>query len=197
MRREWTYTEQVFSDAECEELIERGMQRTLKAGTVYGKPGARPQVRTRSRRAQVAFIQRGERDFADVFERVDDCVDVANDDFFGVRYNRRLRQIQFTVYEGGEHGAKSYYRVHSDTSLLTAGRPTQRKLSAVLQLSPPEDYTGGDLRLVDVVDPPPAEPMRRRGTLVVFPSLLRHEVTSVTAGTRISLVGWYQGEPWR
>lgn len=111
--------------------------------------------------------------------------------------SRRLRQIQFTVYDGGENGAESYYRVHSDTSLLTAGRPTQRKLSAVLQLSPPGDYRGGDLRLVDAVDPPPAAPLRRRGTLVVFPSLLRHEVTSVTAGTRVSLVGWYQGEPWR
>ena len=39
--------------------------------------------------------------------------------------------------------------------------------------------------------------LRNRGTIIVFPSFLEHQVTPVTKGTRYSLVQWYSGPDWR
>ena len=193
MRREWTYFDSAFSPDECESIIEAGMARTRSPGKV----GPHYQLDSRYRQSEVAFIQRSDPDFAQVFEKLDDRVEEANDEFFGVRYNRRVRSLQFSVYQSDSEGRQDYYRAHSDTPLLSAGRLTQRKLSVVLQLSNPDDYTGGELRLHQVEEHPPRAPIRKRGTLIVFPSLVRHQVTSLRSGTRVSLVGWYRGERWQ
>ena len=34
------------------------------------------------------------------------------------------------------------------------------------------------------------------GSMCLFPSFLYHQVTPVTRGTRVSIVGWYNGPPW-
>ena len=74
---------------------------------------------------------------------------------------------------------------------------TQRKLSISVQLSNPRDYTGGEFRMHDIEEQPPRDTIRQRGTLIILPSLVRHEVTPVKTGTRFSLVGWYRGERWQ
>ena len=48
-----------------------------------------------------------------------------------------------------------------------------------------------------VEEQPPRDTIRQRGSLIIFPSLVRHEVTPVKTGTRFSLVGWYRGERWQ
>ena len=56
-----------------------------------------------------------------------------------------------------------------------------------MQLSKPETYKGGNLVFE-------TEPMERAiGTIVIFPSYVRHQVTRVTEGTRYSLVQWFKG----
>ena len=35
------------------------------------------------------------------------------------------------------------------------------------------------------------------GDLIVFPSILVHEVEEVTGGIRYAFVGWVDGAPWR
>ena len=194
MQREWTYLESAFSADECRSIIDLAMARTRSPGTVGP---FRPTVDTRYRQSEVAFIQRPDPDFADVFERLDDHVERANEEFFGVRYNRRVPSLQFTMYQSDGGRRRDYYRAHSDTSLLSGGRLTQRKLSVVVQLSDPNDYTGGEFRMHHVEAHPPRAAIRTRGTLVIFPSLIRHEVTVVKTGTRLSLVGWYRGERWQ
>ncbi len=37
---------------------------------------------------------------------------------------------------------------------------------------------------------------KARGTFIVFPSFVHHQVTPVTQGTRVSLVSWYHGKPY-
>ena len=49
----------------------------------------------------------------------------------------------------------------------------------------------------DIEEQPPRDTIRQRGTLIILPSLVRHEVTPVKTGTRFSLVGWYRGERWQ
>lgn len=76
-----------------------------------------------------------------------------------------------------------------------------RKLSVTISLSDPSDYDGGNLKF----DLGPhrsdryhtCEEIRPRGSIIVFPSHIHHQVTPVTRGTRYSLVAWSLGKPFR
>jgi PKHD-type hydroxylase len=77
-----------------------------------------------------------------------------------------------------------------------------RKLSVTINLSDPKDYKGGNLRF----DFGPHDQKKRfhtcteirpRGSIIVFPSHVFHQVTPVTKGTRHSLVMWSLGLPFR
>ena len=77
-----------------------------------------------------------------------------------------------------------------------------RKISMTINLTEPDDYKGGDLKF----DFGPhagrgrfktCKEIRPRGSVIVFPSFLHHQVTPVTEGTRYSLVLWNLGKPFR
>ncbi len=65
-----------------------------------------------------------------------------------------------------------------------------RKLTVILQLSPPDEYEGGRLQTfgTEVEDLPD-----ELGTVVAFPSFVYHRVTPVTNGMRRALVAWIAG----
>jgi len=93
--------------------------------------------------------------------------------------------LQFAEYGvGGEYGE------HLD---IGPGTASLRKLSASVQLSPPDSYDGGDLKIFGCA---PAD--RDQGSLIIFPSWSTHRVAPVTRGVRCSLVGWAFGlRPFR
>tara|TARA_Y100000022_G_scaffold27182_1_gene20683 strand:- start:97 stop:765 length:669 start_codon:yes stop_codon:yes gene_type:complete len=119
-------------------------------------------------------------------------------------------QLQYTVYEEGQ-----FYGWHPDSHLHTQfqsniipntkysdlGKHIQpqaeftRKLSFSLQLSHPDEYTGGQLQFLDagLLKTAPSE----RGQLIIFDSRVLHRVRKVKSGTRKSLVGWAVGPRWR
>ena len=104
-------------------------------------------------------------------------------------------KVQFSIY-----GLQSRYGWHRDTDIkLDDGVPI-RKVSVSVQLSHPDDYEGGDFEIKNFfghqLDNNKKE-LRNRGTIIVFPSFLEHQVTPVTKGTRYSLVQWYSGPDWR
>lgn len=68
-----------------------------------------------------------------------------------------------------------------------------RKLSITVQLSEEDEYQGGNLEFMSFQQPMP----RPIGTVVVFPAYLQHRVTTVTRGSRWSLVSWVHGVPFR
>jgi PKHD-type hydroxylase len=72
-----------------------------------------------------------------------------------------------------------------------------RKLSFSLQLSDPEDYTGGEVQFMDNSRKTYFAP-KQRGTLIMFDSrsLLTDYVRSSLASERV-LVGWVVGKRWR
>jgi PKHD-type hydroxylase len=77
----------------------------------------------------------------------------------------------------------------------------QRKLSVTVSLSDPKEYDGGNLKF-DLGPHRPdryhtCEEIRPRGSIIVFPSHIHHQVTPVTRGTRYSLVAWNLGKPFR
>lgn len=100
--------------------------------------------------------------------------------------------IQFTEYSA-ESGDK--YDWHHDVD-WTSPHAFDRKLSVVIQLSDPKYYEGADFQFLEVENPQ-SEALRAKGTVLVFPSYLQHRVTSITKGTRYSLVAWFDGPRWR
>ena len=87
------------------------------------------------------------------------------------------------------------YNWHCDYG--TSKRPGLiRKLSMSIQLTPPEEYHGGELQVVNYGNTTINIPTTL-GTVVVFDSKLPHKVWPVVWGQRISLVGWANGPRFR
>jgi len=111
---------------------------------------------------------------------------------------------QFTEYKVGQ-----YYDWHCDSYEEPYNHPDNpnthgklRKLSMTISLTDPEEYEGGDLefdfRNTDEGSQPRiCEEIRKKGSVIVFPSFVWHRVTPVTKGTRHSLVCWNLGYPFR
>tara|TARA_Y100000022_G_C13230889_1_gene367284 strand:+ start:83 stop:676 length:594 start_codon:yes stop_codon:yes gene_type:complete len=118
-------------------------------------------------------------------------VDFANQNaFFTHIYNRA--DVQFTEYHAKDGG---HYDWHHDIDWNNSDG-FDRKLSVTVQLSDPSEYEGGDF-LFDETESPKPELAKPKGTVLVFPSYLRHTVTPVTKGVRRSLVAWFVGPQWK
>ena len=65
-----------------------------------------------------------------------------------------------------------------------------------MQLSPPDDYEGGELQLVDYGNHL-VMMEKYLGRVLVFDSKVPHKVWPVTWGTRFALVGWASGPQLR
>ena len=90
----------------------------------------------------------------------------------------------------GEYSVGGFYDWHEDHSVTTRdGTNTQRKLSLSLFLSDPDTYEGGDLLLADIDKPI----IKKQGSIIVFPSSIKHTITPVTSGVRYSAVAWARG----
>jgi len=68
-----------------------------------------------------------------------------------------------------------------------------RKISMVISITDPDTYEGGEFEFIDGTKPD----LKPRGSVLVFPSFVRHRVTPVTTGTRYSLVNWFVGNKFR
>tara|TARA_R110000782_G_scaffold171916_1_gene263612 strand:+ start:98 stop:640 length:543 start_codon:yes stop_codon:yes gene_type:complete len=93
-------------------------------------------------------------------------------------------QLQMSRYksDGG------FYDWHMDTGEPKDG--LQRKLSVSILLN--DDFEGGefDFESQDNV-------LTKKGSILVFPSFLKHRVRPVTQGTRYSAVNWVQGAKFK
>ena len=100
------------------------------------------------------------------------------------------RPLQYTVYDEGEH-----YNGHVDT-IDEVQSGLIRKLSFTIQLSSPEEYSGGELQFLDDGNHTFFAP-KEKGTIIIFDSRMRHRVRKVKSGTRKSIVGWVEGPRWK
>lgn len=104
-----------------------------------------------------------------------------------------INDIQYTTYRGSENGK---YDWHEDV-FWDCPREYHRKLSFVLQLTDPSEYEGGRFELDGQFPQPDPNEVIKKGTVIVFPSFIRHRVTPVTSGVRRSLVSWVEGPKFR
>lgn len=193
MKEWWRYRAKHFSEIECSKIIE--LARTIpteQAKIGYG--AANTQVVSNYRRSTVRWLPRYDSRFQPLFNALTLIFHEANSSAFGFDLTL-FHEVQFTEYHSENQGT---YDWHHDT-LWATERLAQRKLSLVVQLSDPNSYEGGDLEFCkeECHSVPAPTDLRSQGTVIVFPSFLKHRVTPVTAGLRYSLVTWHDGPNFR
>lgn len=119
--------------------------------------------------------------------------------------------LQYTQYGTGQ-----YYDWHIDAGINSTYKPELtpaqtintgqdfvrlqgeyiRKLSFTIQLSGPDDYTGGEIQFMNNSRKLYTAP-KNRGTIIFFDSRTPHRVRKVKSGVRKSIVGWVVGPRWK
>ncbi len=113
----------------------------------------------------------------------------ANEMNFQVNVNN-ISEIQFTEYRSEENG---HYDWHHDVN-WSSENDFDRKLSVTVQLSDEKEYEGGNFEFDEIKT---NVNFKSRGTILIFPSYLRHKVNPVKSGIRRSLVAWFFGSKWK
>jgi len=117
-----------------------------------------------------------------------------------------MESCQFTKYK-----PKQYYGWHKDSWEKTYGSNVNknwhgkmRKLSVILNLTDPKEYTGGELEFdfrngteLNQKTTKICKEIKPQGSIVVFPSFLWHRVKPIKKGIRYSLVVWSLGWPFK
>ena len=164
----------------CDQIIEQGRSMVSNPGQAGGE--VRPEVR----KSDVSFFEDVSW-VSGICEHYIRCANRSSEWDLHVDY---IERPQFTIYGSGQ-----YYDWHFDTVIQ---EPVQRKLSMIVQLTEPDDYEGGELMLKNSLGEDfVCEDFMPRGSVVVFPSLVWHQVTPVTKGVRFSLVCWAAGPKLR
>lgn len=178
----WAYVQGLFTPAQCEiiQLLGNNPLTSQPAVAGVGTGEANPAIR----QSQISWLCSDSAETQWVYDRLQPALTQVNTEYFGYDL-QYIEALQYSEYPAGQ----GFYTAHADMQYETVGT---RKLSFSVQLSDPDSYQGGDLRMHDGAVLP-----RQQGTLLVFPSWAVHEVTPVTQGTRASLVGWIVGPRWR
>lgn len=193
MNQWWQYWPKHFSDDDCDKIIELALTLPVVDGMI-GHGGNQVIHNAEYRRSKIRWLPRFDGRFFGLFGNMQLLFQEGNRNAFGFDLSM-FHEIQFTEYHATDQGK---YDWHHDT--VWAGPTLQRrKISMVIQLSNSADYEGGNFEMYkdDCDQVPDAEAIRQRGTVIMFPSFLRHRVTPVTKGLRYSLVSWHEGPCFR
>lgn len=160
-------------------LLDLGKELTLGDAVIKGKDSNYKPDHT-YRKTHVAFFPRGSL----IEEFIDTYVKLANE-YYGFELNSS-EKVQFGVYKK-DH----FYDWHRDYS----SEGYHRKLSVSVMLN--DDFEGGELEIQNLWGNKIYTIPKKAGSIVVFPSMLKHRVTPVTKGVRYSLVRWYGGPEFK
>jgi PKHD-type hydroxylase len=169
--------ENVFSPAQCEEIMAIGAKRPREDARVqsYGNS---------ARVGHVAWIDPSPRTLW-VYERLATIVTWVNQAF-------QFELMGFAdALQYAQYGPGHKFDWHVD---IGSGAASNRKLSITVQLSYESAYDGGALQFINA---PELIMPKTRGSAILFPAYLAHRVGEVTGGLRCSLVGWAAGVPFR
>lgn len=174
-----------FTESECDTIIEIGENLKPTFASVYnGDPAGK--VDGELRKCLVSWIRPNE-DTSWIFQKIQHVVNEINEKYykFSIQWTE---DCQFTRYDDSYNG---FFSKHLD--IIGFSGEAARKISVVILLN--NDYEGGELKIY--ADAEPHVVIKGKGTVVLFPSFLLHEVTPVTSGTRYSLVNWVNGTRWK
>jgi PKHD-type hydroxylase len=162
----------------CDAVVGRGL--ILSQGTALVGDGEEGVVDEAVRKTKVGFFQ-GDAD-AWLYHILWGYMKKANENSGWKFKITHQQEPQFTVYD-----KDFFYDFHEDASFH---EKDMRKLSLVVFLSEPTDYTGGGFEFrEDNMEQIPTG----KGSILAFPSFLYHRVAPVESGVRYSIVNWFTG----
>lgn len=171
--------------ATCDAIIAQGDAIAHEPGHLHDNSTGERFLNPRIRLTSVAWLTARDATF-ELMQRFANDVNAAWN--FDITSADRL---QYALYRRND-----FFECHKDMLRVRTGQI--RKISVVLQLSPPQHYAGGTLQFLDddagVIAP---ELFTPQGSVAVFASLLKHRVTPVKHGERRSLTAWFKGPPFR
>ena len=140
MKGEWCYFKSYFSPETCNQILNLGLQLPKQNATlgVEGKS-----VDTQYRKSQTRFILKEHRQFNFLFDEMWKMAIKANEDWFGFHVTK-IDYIQLAEYDSAYQGE---YKKHHDVFWINSDPVYHRKLTAVVQLTDPSDYEGGDFEV--------------------------------------------------
>ena len=195
MKYEWCYFNSVFTEGECDKIIEDSLDIVPKSGAIGSPDGF--VVEEKTRRSDVRFVSNSDHRFSWVFDKLWEYARKSNNEyfFFNVTHLTYLQIAEYSYVNKGE------YTKHNDVIWYNPDYPYHRKLSCTIQLSSHDDYTGGEFEFHDLGYSYPSDiqraDIRSKGTAIFFPSFINHSVAPVLTGIRYSLTAWFEGPKWR
>lgn len=95
-----------------------------------------------------------------------------------------------------DYGEDQHFDWHMD--VIPFSGPTDRKLTVVCLMTDPDIYIGGHFQIQNPHDDTDVYTVPlQKGTMIVFPSVVRHRVTPVAQGIRRSATMWLTGPCYR
>jgi PKHD-type hydroxylase len=188
---EWCYFRSYLSKDTCNKIINDALQLPAQ-DAVVGVNGINVALDTSIRKSKVRFINSGDWRFSYLFDALWKTALQANNDFFNIHITK-LDFVQFAEYDARYEGE---YKEHHDVFWNNQDPYYHRKLSCVVQLSDPLTYEGGELELTEAGAPVDKE-FKDQGSVIYFPSMIRHRAHKVTKGVRYSIAAWFEGPKWR
>jgi PKHD-type hydroxylase len=177
----YAFWNNAFSKEECQTIINIAKDKGLIKGKTFNDDKSKD-----VRDSKISWLYPVDKmDW--VFRRVTDITLNLNERFFKFDLFGINEGFQFTNYEA----PSGKYGKHIDRGMNMA----VRKLSISIQLTNPEEYEGGELKLYDGEEETVMD--KTQGTLIIFPSYVLHEVMPVTKGERNSLVTWVTGKQFK
>ena len=198
------YFKNVFSDLFCDEVIKYGNSQNeilARTGGTQDKKLNKKEKKQllKKRNSNVSWL-----DQEWIYREIRPFLIEANKQAGWNYHFDYLESIQFTKYKLNQHygwHVDEYPKPFDNNCENINWRGKTRKISAVIILSNPNDYKGGELmfkyfqgektKIESVKDFLP------KGSIIVFPSYVLHKVKPVTDGLRYSLVVWTLGHPFR
>lgn len=175
--------ENFFNSQEVEKIIDLEELQNFNKGRVGNADG---QFDSNVRDSDISWLSRSkESDW--LFFKFHDLVGDVNHDCFMYDIDG-FESFQYTKYKKGQH-----YSWHFDA--YTQYTTWERKISAVILLTDPQKYEGGELQVVtngNIEQPMSFKPPA--GSVIFFASWMPHRVVPVQKGIRKSLVAWIMGK---
>ncbi|AOY82641.1 MAG: 2OG-Fe(II) oxygenase [Moorea sp. SIO1G6] len=168
----------VLSIGECVDLVEDAAKHELEEAKIRVGHDYSKQVIDRSYRWAHLLKIPQLTEYSWLYQRLIACADQANE-VFNFNIEREFSEPIVLL----RYGIGGHYKEHTDVNKGVIGG---RRISIVVQLSPPEDYEGGSLIFRKAGQVASTE----QGSATLFPSSWIHQVQPVTRGTRFALVAW-------
>jgi PKHD-type hydroxylase len=178
----WTTCRRVLDEETCDRII--------KTAELFPEEAARSvgdEVYPGKRQARVRKVKRhSESDW--LLQLIEALARSANERHYKFDLHGIMKAPEYAEYAAGE----GLFAWHNDYG--HHGEHAPRKLTVIIQLSESIDYSGGDLEIF--LFKREALP-RERGRVLIFPSIVVHQVTPITQGLRRALVAWVGGSRMR